>query len=267
MPEREVYVNAPLRLVTAEYRFPLSSVLAGDDLLSLLAKTLGTALPIIEPAQLVQFSVGADLAPPAITNGYRLLARDRTTAATVTSNRLAVETTAYRHWADFRNEYVETALSALGEDIGALAGLDRVGLRFINELRIPSIADGVEGLRAYINSDLLAASRVMSRGELKTVQAALHLQLGDNAELLMRSGILEGRMVDDSGPLRLTSPPQSGRFFLIDIDSFWTNTGALDEWNTAEAIAISDRLHEPIDELFESCITDTLRDDILRRKV
>src|SRR5438128_913392 len=49
MSSREVYPNAPLRLVTAEFRFPLSPTLAGGDLLSALSKVLGGVLPIIEP--------------------------------------------------------------------------------------------------------------------------------------------------------------------------------------------------------------------------
>lgn len=266
MPEREVYVNAPLRLVTAEYRFPLSPLLSGDDVLSLLAKTLGSKLPIIEPAQSLQL-VGPELSPQAVNSGYRLLTRDRMTAVTVTSSRLAVETTCYRHWADFREEYVKPALHALGDELGALAGLSRVGLRYINEIRIPSPPTSVEEWLAYINRDLLAPARITSHGKLKTVQVALHLQIGDQAELLMRSGILEGHVVDGSGALRLPSPPESGPFFMIDIDSFWTAPGALDEWDTANTVAISDRLHDPIDQLFENCITEGLRENVLRREL
>ncbi len=266
MPEREVYVKAPLRLVTAEYRFPLSAVLSGGDLLSLLAKTLGSTLPVIEPAQSLQFTLGPDLSPPAIASGYRLLTRDRTTAVTVTSSRLAVETTRYRHWKEFRDNYVQPALHALGDDLGAFAGLSRVGLRYINEIRIPSPPVSPDGWLAYINPDLLAPALVTSHGKLKTVQVALHLQVDDRAELLMRSGILEGHVVDDSGALRLPSPPESGPFFMIDIDSFWTGPDALDEWSTVDAVAISDRLHDPIDELFEKCITEVLRESVLRRE-
>jgi uncharacterized protein (TIGR04255 family) len=266
LPEREVYVNAPLRLVTAEYRFPLSAALSGGDLLPLLARELGSTLPIIEPAPALQLTLGPDLAPPALTNGYRLLTRDRMTAVTVSPSRLAVETTAYGHWVDFRDEYVRVALVALGDELDALAGLDRVGLRYINEIRVPLTSGTTHHWHTYVNRDLLAPAAITSRGALKTVQVALHLQVEDQSELLLRSGILEGHVVDNSGPLQLPSPPKDGPFFLIDIDSFWTRSGALDEWNTAGALAISNRLHDPIDELFETCITEALRDDVLRRK-
>jgi uncharacterized protein (TIGR04255 family) len=82
----------------------------------------------------------------------------------------------------------------------------------------------------------------------------------------MRSGILDGHVVDDSGPLTLPTPPQDGPFFLIDIDSFWTKSGPLAKWSTEAAIGISDSLHAPIDDLFENCITDVLRSNVLRKE-
>ena len=106
MPEREVYPSAPLRLVTAEYRFPLSPVLSRGDLLPLVASALGSTLPIIEPASELQLTLGPNLSPPTVTTGYRLLTRDRMTAITVSPSRLAIETTSYRHWKEFRDDFV-----------------------------------------------------------------------------------------------------------------------------------------------------------------
>lgn len=262
-----MYPNAPLRLVTAEYRFPLSAVLAGADLLTLLAKTLGSTLPVIEPAEpMIQLNLGRMAAAPTVSGGgFRLLTRDRTTAVTVTSSRLAVETTSYGHWEDFRDTFVAIALRTLGDELGALAGLERVGLRFINEIRVPDVAT-VDQWYAYVSPDLLAPTRVVPDGDFRTVQNALHLRMGDNSELLMRSGILEGHVVDDSGPLALPSPPSDGVYFLIDIDSFWTTPGALVEWSTESALRTSDELHAPVDKLFESCITEVLRDSVLRKE-
>ena len=77
-------------------------------------------------------------------------------------------------------------------------GLDRVGLRYINEIRVPVASDGIDW-SAYINNDLLMPAQVATRGALKAVQVALHLKIDARAELLMRSGILEGHVVDGSG--------------------------------------------------------------------
>ena len=269
MPSREVYPQAPLRLVTAEFRFPLSPTLASGDLLSALSKVLGDALPIIEPVPKgLEVTFGAEPQPPRMTaSGFRLLSRNRTAAVTVGGSRLAVETTVYEHWETFRNS-IETALRAIGDELQAIAGLDRVGLRYINEIRVPEATTSAEGWMPYISGDLLAPARLAEGREIKTVQSALHLVTGDNDndELLLRCGVFEGHVVDDSGPLRLPFPPEDGPFFLIDIDSFWTRLGALEDFDSAAAVAIADRIHEPVDGLFERSITDRLREEVLRRK-
>lgn len=266
--DREVYPNAPLRLVTAEFRFPLSPRLTGADLLSLLGDTLGGDLPIVEPItpQGLQLTFGSEAPPPPPAQaGYRLLTRDRTTAVTVASTRVAVETTTYEHWEDFRDGVVALALRAIGDELAAIAGLDRVGLRYINEVRVPGAAEEVADWENFIAPALLATARLAAGQRIRTMQLALHLDRGDGAELLMRSGLLKGHVVDDTGVLRLPSPPEDGHFFLIDVDSFWSRPAAYDEWRTDAVLEIADRLHEPIDDLFESCIQEKLRDEVLRR--
>lgn len=267
MPSREVYPNAPLRLVTAEFRFPLSPTLADGDLLAALAKVLGDDLPIIEPVpQGVQVALGSELQLPRMTaGGYRLLSRDRTAAVTIGPSRLAIETTLYEHWDTFRGA-IETALRAIGEELQAIAGLDRVGLRYINEIRVPGTADSVDRWTPYIRGDLLAVARLAAGHEIKSLQSALHLVIGENEELLLRCGVLEGQVVNDNGPLHLPYPTADGPFFLIDIDSFWNRLGALEKFDTATALAIADRIHEPVDGLFEGAITERLREEVLRRK-
>lgn len=268
MVDREVYPNAPLRLVTAEFRFPLSPRLTGADLLSLLGDTLGGDLPIVEPItpQGLQLTFGSEAPPPPPAQaGYRLLTRDRTTAVTVASTRVAVETTTYEHWEDFRDGVVALALRAIGDELAAIAGLDRVGLRYINEVRVPGAAEEVADWENFIAPALLATARLAAGQRIRTMQLALHLDRGDGAELLMRSGLLKGHVVDDTGVLRLPSPPEDGHFFLIDVDSFWSRPAAYDEWRTDAVLEIADRLHEPIDDLFESCIQEKLRDEVLRR--
>lgn len=271
MAQREVYSNAPLRLVTAEFRFPISPRLSGGDLLSLLGERLGEALPIVEPTTF-QLTIAGPAPQPAPLigggGGFRLLTRDRTTAVTVDANRITIETTVYRRWEDFRDGPVANALTTVGDGLGAIAGLDRVGLRFINEVRVPGMTS-TEPLRwrDYITPELLAPADLAPGREVKTVQMALHLGMGDGAEVLMRTGLLEGRVVDDTGPLRLPRPPQPGTFFLLDIDSFWSRGTTYEAWDSARVLAIADRLHDPIDELFERSLTEKLRDDVLRREL
>jgi len=218
-------------------------------------------------SQGLQLTIGPDAGSPLTPQaGYRLLTRDRTTAVTVASNRVAVETTMYEHWEDFRDGAVMIALRAIGDNLGAIAGLDRVGLRFINEVRVPGAGGDVAEWGEFVASELLALGNLAAGQSIRTMQLALHLDRGDGTELLMRAGLLQGHVVDDSGALRLPSAPEPGHFFLIDMDSFWSRPAAYDEWSTERALEIADRLHGPIDELFESCIQEKLREEVLRRQ-
>ena len=273
MAAREVYPNAPLRLVTAEFRFPLSPRLAGSELLVVLGDALGARFPIIEPvgpqvSAGLRVSLGPQtVAAPTIGQaGFRLLTRDRMTAVTVAPGRIAVETTAYEHWEDFRDSVVVETLRSIGDDLGAIAGLDRVGLRYINEVRVPGIGPDVAGWASYVAPELVAVAHLAAGQGIRMLQLALHVDQGEGAELLMRAGMLEGHVVDDSGPLRLPTPPKPDHFFLIDIDSFWSRPASYDEWATTRALQIADQLHDPIDGLFERCIQEKLRDEVLRRQ-
>lgn len=267
MSDREVYPNAPLRLVTVEYRFPLSPVLASEDALSRLAEGLGDDLPIVEPAApTVQLSIGGTAALPAISpEGFRFLSRERTVSVTVQPQRLAIETTAYRHWEDFRDRYVKPALKVTGVDMGAIAGVERVGLRYIDEIRVAIRVEQLEDWRGWVSDDLLAPLGVVRPHGTETMQGRIHIKTGPEEEALLTYGALTGHVVDDTGVLNLPFGAGEGPFFLLDIDSFWTSQRKLDEFDLLTAVDVGDRLHGPVRQLFESCITDRLRNEVLRR--
>jgi len=268
MPSREVYPNAPLRLVTSEFRFPLSPRLSRDDVLGELAGVLGDALPIVEVASPPGFtlSVGVEspLRPGASSGGYRFMTRDRMAAVTVAPTRIAIETTKYAHWETFRDTVVRPALEGVGGELGAIAGLDRVGLRYINEIRVVKGSLRPEDWTDYVSEDLVAMMRLADGSLVQTAQGALHLLTPSNDEILMRFGTMEGFMVADSGPLALPTPIRDGAFFLVDIDSYWARSATLDEFSVSDALAISDRLHQPVNQLFEHSISEKLREEVLR---
>lgn len=267
MPDREVYPSAPLRLVTAEFRFPLSARLSERDLLGASAEVLGDAYPVIEPAeQTVQLSLGADPRPPKVSaEGYRLLTRERTVAVTVTPTRLAVETTTYKHWEDFRDTHVRRSLEAIGGTLRAIVGLQRVGLRYIDEIRTPGAGSLAERWAPYITSDLLAPTQLAGGLNVDAIQGLVHLGDGEHHQVALRFGALEGYTVGDDGPLRVPTPTIEGPYFLIDIDSFWSASTVIDVFDLEAAIAVTDKLHDPVGAIFERCITEKLREDVLRR--
>lgn len=266
-PDREVYPNAPLKLVAAEVRYPLAPRLLADAADFLHARLGG--LPILEPVQEHTLQVGLGGPGPDIQAGtarfFRLMSRDRTASATITPNRAIVETSRYERYERLR-DLVEALVRAL-EEFKQPALYQRLGLRYIDEIRIPGIDETPGDWRPYIASELLAPMNIGSAyAELTPWQweAVLRFDRGPQAGLLMRYGSLAGFTVDPTGPLRV-KPDGAGPYFLIDIDSFWEGSEVAD-FKADEVLSCLDHLHEPVRALFERSITDQLRNEVLRKE-
>jgi len=74
----------------------------------------------------------------------------------------------------------------------------------------------------------------------------------------------DGYAVDPGGELK-RSAPVPGAFFLLDIDSYWTPSEGIPEFDVGQLLTTSEDLHAPVRRLFESLITDELREEVLRR--
>ena len=259
MADHEVYPNAPLRLVTAEYRFPHSPALADPNIATRLAEHLDSRLPIIEP-----------LAQPSEPStfegtGFRFLTRNRMLAVTVQPNRLAIETTDYHTWEGFRDENIQPLLSIICNDIGRISGIERIGLRYINEIRVSNSINQPGDWHPWINKDLLTPLKVVSPFGKSMILGQLGITTVENSAIHIWFGMGDGHVVED-GIFKLPNGTGEGTFFLLDIDSFWLNQGNLDKFDLENTISISDQLHNPINAIFEKCITEQLRTKFLRRK-
>jgi uncharacterized protein (TIGR04255 family) len=82
----------------------------------------------------------------------------------------------------------------------------------------------------------------------------------------MRFGAAEGYAVNPEGPLRIRRVSNPGPYFLLDVDSFWANDEDLLDFSTETLMEKCDHLHRPIRAIFESVITEQLRDEVLRRE-
>jgi len=81
--------------------------------------------------------------------------------------------------------------------------------------------------------------------------------------VIVRYGPREGYAVDPGGDLKRPIPPPAP-FFLMDIDSFWIPPDEIPEFEPSTILSLTDKLHEPVGQLYESLITDRLRDEVLR---
>jgi uncharacterized protein (TIGR04255 family) len=180
----------------------------------------------------------------------------------VTEEALSVETSAYGRYEDFAR-LIELGLAA-ADGVGRLPAIQRIGLRYIDEISAPGIKHARDW-RDYIADELLAAATVEGYSTVD-YRGALGLSVTDEHSVALRFGIVDTPVVDPSGPLRITESPP-GTYFLLDIDSAWTAPlGEFPEFDSAAVLARAEELHEPIRDLFERSIKPKLRDEVLRRK-
>jgi len=278
--EFEVYPNAPLQLVAFELRYPFSPRLGTNEAITFFDEQLKGMLPVVEPlGEQVFMFVGGRTGqdppvPPAATlpstkSLFRLTSRSRTTAVTVSGSNTIIETSNYERYGKFRL-LVKRVLDALAE-FGHPVGIERVGLRYIDEVRVPSVTTPAGDWSRYITPWLLAAKDVgpAAYAELEPLswQGVLEYARGERMAVVMRFGALNGLAVNPDGPLRLAKRQEPGPFFLIDVDSFWAAKpdDEIEEFSADRVLELSDSLHQPIRALFEAAVTDDLRNEILRR--
>ncbi len=265
--DREVYPNAPVVLVALEVRHPATESLSQADRRTI-KRQLAADLPVMRSGTLTQITsavtpVGGAAAPPEVRveEFPRYFSRDNTTAVSFRAESIVVETTRYVRWEHLR-KLVSNVLEAR-QSLGDLDGVERVGLRYIDEIRVP----GGANWRAWVDGTLLGPTSVAH--ELGLVpgqwQGVSLFSPGEERTVVLRYGPQEGYAVDPGGDLKRSKPvPIPGPFFLMDIDSFWTPNGRTPEFETKGLLERCDELHTPVRGLFERLITERLRTEVLR---
>jgi uncharacterized protein (TIGR04255 family) len=262
----EIYPSAPLEFVACEVRFPLSPSLAEDAVLPRLHRSFYDWLPLVEPGVETTLIMAPGAAqPPIMTKNLRFIARNRRLGVLVSPTLLSIETTAYSRYEDFRTS-ISRAFGAIEDANVDIAGLTRIGLRYIDEVRVPDVADDIQRWTEFIDQRLSSPVTMSLESRRPSVlHGTLQFELGEGQRVVMRYGAMRGESVSNA-PLRRREHDPSGQFFLIDIDSFWMpHDDALPEFSVEAALTVCDRLHRPVWELFEAAVTERLRNDVLRR--
>ena len=142
-----------------------------------------------------------------------------------------------------------------------------MGLRYIDEIRVGGI-ESPSDWEPYIAASLLAGLHLDDRYPPASSQGIAEFDVADGQKTVMRFGAMRGFVVDPNGPLRLRRTGE-GPFFLLDLDSYWAATPDIEipEFSSDAVHEICLRLRAPVRALFESSISDRLRDEVLRREV
>lgn len=258
---RPPYPSAPLRFVAFEVQFGLTPTLATPDGQAALYESLRETYPISDAQVTMQVTIGPQGAvqSPPTTAELVMINRDRTRSITIGGGALTVQSTVFSDSAEFAVAITE-ALRAV--ESAGISASRRVGLRFIDEIRVPEIerADQWDGL---LSPDLIGPVHFaddVDGCEVESSESRLALKIDDDVRAVMRFGPNNGSAVDARGRLRLPLV-EEGHFFLLDIDTFWVaDEDDLVPFAGTHIIDTYWRLDDASHRLFEHAIEDRARD-------
>ena len=267
--EEEIYPNAPIVLMVAEIKHTAHGPL--DEKQSrIISEAVKETLPIRteDVEQNLSFSAAPDgsMSQPQVsqTKALRWSSRDKRTVVTVRPDSISVETTKYRRYEDVRL-LLEKSLTALADAI-VPDGVTRIGLRYIDEIRVPSNDDsGIPRWDEWVDGSLLGPHDIEIGQGLLPVrnEGASAFSGGDSTRLVLRYGAQDTYVVGSTPQLRRPLPAP-GPLFKLDIDSYWQPED-IPAFAPAWILAMADKLHGPVRSIFEGLITDKLRNEVLRR--
>lgn len=272
MPDtHEVLPNAPLALVAVEIRFPGGT--SGEPLPMNARRSFRDLLGedwVLESQTVHQlaFTIGPGGALPQAAAPItipRFSMRDRTLAVAVTEQSMTIETTRYRHYPTFR-EVVERATDAAAQVL-APDGIARVGMRYIDEIRVPGLSeDDPSAWRDWVELSLLAPQlAAMSEAGFASVgwEGAAQYQTGSDQKLVLRYGPRTGYAVNPHGPLKRPSVPPPGPLFVLDFDCYW-EPADIPQFDRETIMSTCDQLRRPIRALFDLLMTDKLYQEFVK---
>ena len=269
----EIYPNPPVALVALEVRFPEGSI--DQPLASSVQKSfremLGTEW-VTELQRVQQFNV--ELTPGVMPTRDvqqvtvpRFTVRDRTAAVAITNQSLTIETTRYGGYEVFKPT-IETVLTA-AEEVFVPDGVARIGMRFIDEIRVPGVdRDAPDTWGDWIDESLLGPGAPGHPPDLKLtgLQGVAQFAVGMERTVVLRYGPGFGHAVNSQGPLLRPGAPEPGPFFLLDFDSAWLPSN-IPEFSADALGKECDRLHGPIEELFDSFVKPALVEVFRKERV
>jgi uncharacterized protein (TIGR04255 family) len=261
MEQREVYPNAPLRLVSLEVKFPVTSRVLTRALWDALEEILGEELPNADVStEEPDSSIPGRLPEPVL----RRISKDHKRAVTLYCSALTIELADYKSYADL-TMLTEMTLSALARLPNFLRAT-RMGLRYINEIKSELVGipedkwQHGESWAPYINQDLLnevdkVPDSLCAYGRRETI--LFHSKKGDEQATFDYLIHPEG-MMDPDGVLALGGEP--GPCFVLDIDAFYYTPPESAYPDSQRLLQILGRLHENVESIFQWSVTDRMRE-------
>ena len=262
---REIFPNPPLEFVAAEFRNPYAPRLRQQDVRDAILIELEDLFPIPRSQQQVVMTgvVGGGVSQQ-LDQVTRAFDRSSKIGVFVTANALTVDTTAYEEFSAFR-ALVNRCMAALDKHASP-AAIERLGLRYVNEVRVPAGIGDVRDWGGWISDALVGAVATVPDHKAAGLQGMLQYETGANTSLTLRFAAAPAGAVIGDQPLVRRHPNPEGPFFALDLDSFWHPPAeGSPDWSVETIMTVLDQLHAPIGAAFQAAITDKLRSMVLRR--
>jgi uncharacterized protein (TIGR04255 family) len=257
------YKNAPLKYVIFVAELGSVSVLSERAALDAIHAALKQDVPVREDLSGAAFALADGTLSPA--SGARFVDGAQHRAVVVAPSRISVDTTMYRTFSEFA-DFLERVVGAVAE-VAPGRACRRLGLRYIDEIRVPNARRGdVAQWREWIDESLFApVVERQSQGE-RDISGAVDEKREDGFGVRFTWHTGFGHVVNPEGPLIVPEPSEPSPYFAFDTDSYWAaRPGAeilgLGDPALLERIRV---LHEPVQEYFEMSLTDRLRNEILK---
>jgi uncharacterized protein (TIGR04255 family) len=257
---REVFPSTPLALVVAEVRFTDSPRLRQQETLDAIAIALEEHFPYSKPHMHLNIEDRGPGIPPQVEQQQRAVLTNAasTESLTITSSALIYETTAYREF-DGLCTGVAAACDALIK-AKVHPALLRVGLRYINEIRVPETIVDARDWSKWIDSTIVGVSAIGPNNvPVRTAQGTVVFDLGGGNGLNFQYAALDQAPVVQPQLLKRRGF-EPGPFFVLDFDGYH-------EFNAQDTVPlVADEVakvlvavHDPAGEAFQRAITEDSR--------
>ena len=240
LPDHTPLEHLSLPLVVAQARFAapmqeISQQVVADAQARL--RQGGVDLPRVTPVSIgdIVLGPGAPVASVSVS-GFQLTAEDGAWLVTLTSDSVAVETPAFRSFADQFGPRLAQVISAATQAVQPVT-LTRAGLRFVNLLRRPPGTDP-EGWARWIRPSLVAAhsDELLGPGLLSQSQQLL-FEVAPGIRATVRTGLAQ---------------VEGEEAFVLDVDTY---AEPLHLWTEGEVVGLFERLNGCGVALFQSLVS------------
>jgi uncharacterized protein (TIGR04255 family) len=232
-----VLARAPLRTVVCQVKFPRILGIS-DQQVRPLQQRVSKTYPEYVPGEVQEFVVGPGLIKqaPDVEKLHQIRSADGLWAVNVVADALSLETTKFPGFEEFSGRWKAVLSDAV--EVLEIGYQDRLGLRFVNEIEMPSI-EALPRIRAMINPELIAPvgshplleDLVVSLQELRFKQS--------DGQCTLRHGYV----------LKV----EGTRAYILDLDYY---DDAKKDMSVDSNLRALDQFNDGVYEIFRFCITD-----------